>query len=346
MRLAALVFASCVCGLSLCAPGPAAGSGAQVWACGGAGSGAQSWMLHPARGTNFSSLALQPGGWVLTVPGASNDTGVQLGVAPVGSPPPPSQLWAMEGTLLRSALNGRCAATSDPVAGARVHLLPCNSSDARQTWVGANGTLVQPGGLCLDVGGALNCTSSVLRDLPFCNASAPAAARAADLSARLTISDLRLLLGGWYESMGVPRLGLARFSFAEALHGLGASCGHSFSNASYTTSGCPSSFPHATLLAASFNRTLWNAVGSAISAEARGMKGGLLLWTPDINLSRNQMWGRAQEVPGECPLLAGEYAAAFVTGLQAEAPGWPLRAAATCKHYLACVPPAPLWPVL
>jgi beta-D-xylosidase 4 len=315
-------------------------SGVQVWACGGAGGGSQAWALRAAPGTSFSVLAQEPRGWVLTVPGASNASGVQLGVAPLPSgtgAPPAAQLWSFSGGLLRSALNGRCAAPSDPVAGALVYLLPCNSSDAAQAWaLGGNGTLAQPGSGCLDVGGALNCTAPSLRGALYCNASAPAAARAADLAARLSIHDLRLLLGGWYESAGVPRLGLRRFSFAEALHGLGAPCGRPFSNASYTTSGCASSFPHATLLAAAFNRSLWAAVGGAISTEARAAKGGLLLWTPDINLSRDQRWGRAQEVPGECPLLTGEYAAAFVAGLQAAAgaaPGAPLRAVATCKHW-------------
>ena len=305
----------------------------QAWACAGSGSGAQSWALTPAPGTAYSVLQLQAQALALTAP--SNDTMVPLTVAPVAHPPPPAQLWSLSGGLLRSALNGRCAATADPTAGARLHLLPCNASDARQAWAweGSGGALAQPQSGCLDVGGALNCSSPSLRALPFCNTSAPAAARAADLASRLTIHDLRLLLGGWYESAGVPRLGLARFSFAEALHGLGAPCGQKFENATYATSGCPTSFPHATLLAASFNRSLWALVGGAISTEARANKGGLLLWTPDINLSRSQLWGRAQEVPGECPLLTGEYAAAFVAGLQAEAPGLPLRAVATCKHW-------------
>ena len=330
-------------------PSPQPGAGAQAWACGGAGAGSQAWALLPA-GAPPSPLALLAlrDGRVLGVPGASNDT-VQLGVEGRASPPPAAQLWALGSDgLLRSALNGRCAGVSDAALGARVYLLPCNASDVRQGWAWAGGGgapapgefgSLQQGasgasGGCLDVGGALTCASPSLAGALYCNASAPAEARAADLAGRLQMPDLRLLLGGWYESQGVPRLGLARFSFAEALHGLGsAGCGHPFSNASYTTSGCATSFPHATLLAAAFDRSLWAAVGGAISAEARGARGGLLLWTPDINLSRAQTWGRAQEVPGECPLLTGEYAAAFVAGLQAAAPGLPLRAVATCKHW-------------
>ena len=320
-------------------PQPSPNSGAQTWLCAGPGAGSQAWTFLPYGSAGFIHLSL-PNAGVLGVPEASNATGVQLGVEPLRPGGAPSQLWepvAAGGALLllRSALNGRCAAASDPIDGAHVYLQPCNASDALQQWKRAGNSTLTQLNTCLDVGGRLNCSSPTLRDLPYCNASAPAAARAADLAARLGIYDLRLLLGGWYFSAGAPRLGLPRISFAEALHGLGAGCGPRFENASYATSGCPSSFPHATLLGATFNRSLWHAIGGAISTEARATKGGLLLYTPDINLSRDNRWGRAQEVPGECPLLTSEYAAAFVSGLQAAAPGGPLRAAATCKHFAA-----------
>lgn len=316
---------------------------AQTWSCGGAGAGAQTWKATAAGGGLFYLSAASGG--VLSVPDASNKTNVPLVVATRAHGSPASaQLWsrtsAASPSLLRSALNGRCAAASVGVPGARVYLQPCNYSDALQLWYdGGDGSLELRGGAlgaaCLDVGGALNCSAAPLAALPFCNASSQPEFRAEDLAGRLGIDDLRLLLGGWYQSLGVPRLGLARFSIAEALHGLGAGCGAAFSNASYTTSGCATSFPHATLLAATFNRSLWHAVGDVISTEARATRGGLLLWTPDVNLARAATWGRAQEVPSECPLLTSEYATAFVQGLQAEAPGRPVRAVATCKHFAA-----------
>jgi len=315
----------------------------QTWSCGGAGSGAQTWAVTSVGGEFIFVSSTR--GSVLSIPGASNKTNVPLVVeARAHGSPASSQLWsrtsATSPSLLRSALNGRCAAASVGVPGARVYLQPCNSSDALQQWYdGVDGLLELRGGAlgaaCLDVGGALNCSAAPLARLPFCNASSEPEIRAEDLAGRLGIDDLRLLLGGWYQSAGVPRLGLARFSIAEALHGLGAGCGAAFSNASYTTSGCATSFPHATLLAATFNRSLWRAVGDVISTEARATRGGLLLWTPDVNLVRAATWGRAQEVPSECPLLTSEYAAAFVQGLQAEAPGRPVRAVATCKHFAA-----------
>lgn len=39
----------------------------------------------------------------------------------------------------------------------------------------------------------------------------------------------------------------------------------------YTSTGCPTSFPHALLMSASFNRSLWTAVGTAISTEDRAL---------------------------------------------------------------------------
>ncbi len=65
------------------------------------------------------------------------------------------------------------------------------------------------------------------------------------------------------------------------------------------------------MLASTFNRTLWQLVGAAISTEARALHNqklaGLAFWAPDINLFRDPRWGRGQEVPGEDPYLNGEY---------------------------------------
>ena len=55
-----------------------------------------------------------------------------------------------------------------------------------------------------------------------------------------------------------------------------------------------------------------------------------------INLAREPRWGRNIETPGEDPYLSGQYAAAFVKGMQ-EAPedAGHLLASACCKHYVA-----------
>ena len=42
-------------------------------------------------------------------------------------------------------------------------------------------------------------------------------------------------------------------------------------------------------------------------------KVGLYFFDPDMNLMRDPRWGRAQEVPGECPYLTGEVCAHRIT---------------------------------
>lgn len=72
--------------------------------------------------------------------------------------------------------------------------------------------------------------------------------------------------------------------------------------------------------AASFNRTLWSLIASAIAVEARAMynfgQAGLTFWAPNINIFRDPRWGRGQETSGEDPMLTSAYAIEYVRGLQ------------------------------
>ena len=113
-------------------------------------------------------------------------------------------------------------------------------------------------------------TEETLAKLPFCNASLPTDARVADLVGRLTTVEKISLMGQRAKdgkSAGVDRLGVAPLPWGEALHGVVSHCYIDAldSNATY----CPTSFPHALALAASFNRTLWHAVGDRISTEGK-----------------------------------------------------------------------------
>ena len=75
-------------------------------------------------------------------------------------------------------------------------------------------------------------------------------------------------------------------------------------------------------MASSFNISLWHRVGSAISTEVRafsninGSHYFTSKWAPNINVLRDPRWGRAQEVPGESPFVAAEYAESYVKGMQ------------------------------
>ena len=135
---------------------------------------------------------------------------------------------------------------------------------------------------------------------------------------------------------GVPRLGVPTFRFGECLHGVLSGCGAAYGNDS---TGCPTSFPHALGLAATFNRTLWTMAGRTVSTEARALhnqdKAGVAFWAPDVNLFRDPRWGRGQEVPGEDPLVSAEYVAHYSTGLQSMDDSKYLKVVSTCKHFSA-----------
>ncbi|TVU25763.1 hypothetical protein EJB05_28271, partial [Eragrostis curvula] len=177
----------------------------------------------------------------------------------------------------------------------------------------------------------------------FCDASQPAARRAADLVSRLTAAEKAAQLGD--VAPGVPRLGVPAYKWwNEALHGLATSGkGLHFDGAVRAAT----SFPQVLLTAAAFDDDLWFRIGQAIGREARalynvGQAEGLTIWSPNVNIFRDPRWGRGQETPGEDPAVASRYAVAFVRGLQgspslagAPAPPSPLQASACCKHATA-----------
>ena len=107
--------------------------------------------------------------------------------------------------------------------------------------------------------------------------------------------------------------------------------------------GVATSFPQICGVASSLNKTLFQMVGEVTSTEARGKNNdrsrggqyqGLTMWAPNVNIFRDPRWGRGQETPGEDPTINGEYAKAFVTGLQGNDPKF-LKTAACLKHYAA-----------
>uniref|UniRef100_A0A0D9XV91 Fibronectin type III-like domain-containing protein n=1 Tax=Leersia perrieri TaxID=77586 RepID=A0A0D9XV91_9ORYZ len=180
-------------------------------------------------------------------------------------------------------------------------------------------------------------TGGPATSLPFCQRTLAARARARDLVARLTRAEkVRLLVNN---AAGVPRLGIAGYEWwSEALHGVsdtgpGVKFGGAFPGAT--------AFPQVIGTAASFNATLWELIGQAVSDEGRAMynggQAGLTFWSPNVNIFRDPRWGRGQETPGEDPTVAGRYAAAYVRGLQQQqgGNGGRLKVAACCKHFTA-----------
>ncbi|XP_061371889.1 beta-xylosidase/alpha-L-arabinofuranosidase 1 [Gastrolobium bilobum] len=171
----------------------------------------------------------------------------------------------------------------------------------------------------------------------FCDKSLSVEARVADLVKRLTLQEK---IGNLVDSaMEVSRLGIPKYEWwSEALHGV-SNIGPG-TNFSSVVPGA-TSFPMPILTAASFNSTLFEAIGRVVSTEARAMYNvglaGLTYWSPNINIFRDPRWGRGQETPGEDPLLSSKYATGYVKGLQQTDDGDPnkLKVAACCKHYTA-----------
>ncbi|KAL7112534.1 hypothetical protein ACP275_04G008400 [Erythranthe tilingii] len=173
------------------------------------------------------------------------------------------------------------------------------------------------------------------KTLPFCRTNLRTEDRVRDLIGRLTLQEkVKLLVNN---AAAVPRLGIVEYEWwSEALHGVsnlgpGTKFGGDFPGAT--------SFPQVITTAASFNASLWEEIGKVVSDEARAMynggMGGLTYWSPNVNIFRDPRWGRGQETPGEDPMVAGEYAARYVRGLQGTDGGDRLKVAACCKHYTA-----------
>ncbi|KAE8010456.1 hypothetical protein FH972_006827 [Carpinus fangiana] len=153
---------------------------------------------------------------------------------------------------------------------------------------------------------------------PFCDVSLPITARAQSLISLLTLPEKIQQLTN--NASGIPRLGIPAYEWwSESLHGVATNGpGVSFDG----KIGSATSFPQVLVTAATFNRSLWFLIGSAIAVEARAMynvgQAGLTFWAPNINIFRDPRWGRGQETPGEDPMVASAYAVEFVRGFQGE----------------------------
>ncbi len=186
----------------------------------------------------------------------------------------------------------------------------------------------------LTVGGLYNvgfCADVTRATWPICDTSASLDTRAADIVARLTLTDkLNLTLMG---PVNISLAGLEAFTWwSEATHGVDNAWGSPHIPAT--------NFPLPISTSCAFNRSLWEATGNQIGREARAQqnngRNGNAFWAPVINIVRDPRWGRNLECAGEDPFASGAYASAFVTGFQTarEAP-YPLQASAACKHFVA-----------
>ena len=173
------------------------------------------------------------------------------------------------------------------------------------------------------------CLQKPYATLPFCNASLSNDQRARDAVGRMSLSEKIDALGS--KQGPTPSLGLGTYDWwSEATSGI--------ANGEHGAPGEHTHFAYPVTTGMAFNRSLWRATGYTIGREARALMNAgqaySTLWAPVVNLALHPRWGRNIEVPGEDPFLTGEYAFAFIRGLQNEEGGF-LQASACCKHFVA-----------
>ncbi|CAE8628545.1 unnamed protein product [Polarella glacialis] len=182
---------------------------------------------------------------------------------------------------------------------------------------------------------------ATIRSHPWCDYHKPLEWRVTRLLPEIQPAEMAGMLNNnlFGGTAGVTRLGIPGYNFViENSHGLTVPAVVGLTV-----------LPQVIGTAASFNKSLYQAIGEFTASQARSFYeegftpgwnrstttwlAGLLLQN-NINIFRDPRWGRGQETPGEDPVLNAAYERQWVQGIQArKGPrGTPL-AAASCKHF-------------
>ncbi|MBQ5320077.1 MAG: glycoside hydrolase family 3 C-terminal domain-containing protein [Oscillospiraceae bacterium] len=134
-----------------------------------------------------------------------------------------------------------------------------------------------------------------------------------------------------YQADPVERLDIPAYNWwNEGLHGV-------------ARAGTATMFPQAIGMAAVFDENVIHRMAEITADEARAKYNaysahgdrdiykGLTMWSPNINIFRDPLWGRGHETYGEDPFLTSRLGVAYVKGLQGD--GKVLKAAACAKHF-------------
>lgn len=162
---------------------------------------------------------------------------------------------------------------------------------------------------------------------PFQNPELCADERVRDLLSRLTLDEKIGLLST--HQMPVDRLGVGEwFVGHEIARGL----------VNREKEEPSTVFPQPIGMAASFDPDMMYEIGKTAGREARAYynekkKGGLMVWGPTVDLSRDPRWGRNEECYGEDPYLTGEMTIAYTKGLRGD--GKVYATIPTLKHFCA-----------
>ncbi|KAH8819340.1 glycoside hydrolase superfamily [Xylogone sp. PMI_703] len=181
-----------------------------------------------------------------------------------------------------------------------------------------------------------DCTRLPLCGNAVCETSLSIEDRAAALVGAMTLQEKISNMGS--TSHGVPRLGVPSFGWdSEASHGVAGSSAVFWGGDGYDFSYA-TSFAAPINLAASFDDSMVNSIGTQVGTEARAFfnygYSGLSFMAPNINPFRDPRWGRGLETPGEDIFVVESFARNYVLGMQSGAttPSDSPRIIAACKH--------------
>ncbi|KAK7230546.1 xylan 1,4-beta-xylosidase [Aureococcus anophagefferens] len=193
--------------------------------------------------------------------------------------------------------------------------------------------------LCLDLSPhpVTPCTpASPASSLPFCRGDLPRAKRVADLVDRVEPDEVqKLLVNG---ALACPGSGSSRTTGGARRSTASRPAARRPTTA---RAAAPRGSPRRSRRRGAFNATLFRAVGSVIGAEARalaneGVTNGFTFWSPNLNILRDQRWGRARSARRD-PRLNGKYGENFVLGFEHPdgSSGDAIAASACPKHFFA-----------
>jgi hypothetical protein len=269
-----------IASVALGAPVPAT-----LWECSSARSAAQAWTPPPDAGA-IGTIGLLGSG-LLTVlgwPAFAYNTALAVVRADAAN----ATVFAVDAAMgalvtqtgAAGAPAGQCLSPLYGVAfhGAGVGTVKCTPGGAPAeawTWSALDGTLrvAANASLCLDFGSTFDCATDGA-GLPYCDAAAAPAARAADLAARLGAGELGAILSSgmivqplnYGTNVGLPARGVPPLWFSECCHGAVAECGAAGARGG---SGCATSLPAGLAAGASLNASAWALAGAVVSTEAR-----------------------------------------------------------------------------